>query len=316
MTLRCLGYLRSQSRPHRILVVDNGSKEEDLSILRAALPPDTELLSLAQNRGFAGGMNAGLRVALAGGAEYVWLLNNDAFPEPDCLEQLMRFMEAQPRVAMTTPRLVGSDNREQPAGARFCWSKGENRTRLSADLTSPACDGTWLAGTALLVRSNTLARVGLFDPHYFAYWEDVDLSVRLMRAGHDLRAVPEAMCVHLGGFSSGGNGSSLNNYLIARNAFRFLRKHSPRCCFLGACVHTVNYWLTQAAILMARGRQASAEGILRGLRAGLLGETGSPKRLRFSIFGERLILDQQWRVCQLLGRLGRYVESSLYPATA
>lgn len=80
--------------------------------------------------------------------------------------------------------------------------------------------------------------------------------------------------------------------------------------FISACSHTVNSWLTRAGILMAQGRQGSAEGVLRGLLAGLQGETGTPKRLGSPALGERLILAHPWRLCRLLGAIGRRMEIS------
>lgn len=310
-TQRCLAALAEQTYSDReVFVIDNGSTDGSADALAAIQPSWWRLLRLSANRGFAGGMNAGIRIALASKMEYVWLLNNDAFPEPNCLARLVRLMDAELRVAMTTPRLIGSDGAEQHAGAYFHWENGENNTHLSANLPNPACDGTWLTGTAILVRTGALARVGLFDPHYFAYWEDVDLSVRLVRAGYDLRAVPEASCLHLGSFSSGGSGSPLSNYLMARNAFRFLRKHCPKRYLIGAWIHTINNWLTHAGVSVVKRRQAGAEGILRGLHAGMLGETGSPKRLHSPVPGERLILSHPWRLCRLLGAIGRRMEMS------
>ncbi len=303
-TKRCVSSLRAQKHPDsKVLVVDNGSRDGSGAGLAALQPSWWTLRLLPVNLGFAGGMNVGLRFALRQNFDYVWLVNNDAFPEPDCLSILIAYMDSHPRVAISTPRLVGADGNEQPAGAYFNWSTGENHTFLSQALSSPRPDGTWLTGTAMLVRNTAISQIGFLDKSFFAYWEDADLSLRMTRAGYDIRAVPDATCVHLGTSSTGGGGSRFSNYLLARNAIRFLRKHTTNCQFARTILPLVKTVLNDIGILMVIGRQGSAEASLRGLRSGLLGESGTPKRLLSPCLGERVILGHPWRFCSLLGGL-------------
>ena len=101
LTLDCVATLRKSERLcDRIIVVDNGSRPEQLRILvDVRTATDITFLPLPANRGFAGGMNAGVREAVRLGANYVWLVNNDAFPEPNCLTRLLAVMEADTTLA-------------------------------------------------------------------------------------------------------------------------------------------------------------------------------------------------------------------------
>src|SRR5664279_2479168 len=84
-TIACVESCRKLSYPNfRILIVDNGSTDNSEAILRERLP-DIELLQTGANLGFAGGNNVGIRHALAQGADYVWLLNNDTVVDAEAL---------------------------------------------------------------------------------------------------------------------------------------------------------------------------------------------------------------------------------------
>ena len=123
--------LAQEGPPPAVLVVDNGSSPANRRALADATAGRCEVLWLPRNLGFAGGMNAGIRHAARAGHEYVWLLNNDAFPAPDCLRQLTAAMAADPRLAAVTPALFYPDGREQHAGARIRQFPCEHETLLT-----------------------------------------------------------------------------------------------------------------------------------------------------------------------------------------
>jgi GT2 family glycosyltransferase len=307
-TEACLRSLRDQTYPRvDVLVIDNGSTDRSGAQLATHQPTWWQLLRLPVNRGFAGGMNAGLRIARERGFNYVWLVNNDAFPEPDCLERLIGVMESETHLGMATPRLLDPSGQEQHAGARLCWSNGDNTPLLSCDLTKRTEKGIWLTGTALLLRASALASVGLFDSRFFAYWEDVDLSVRITNSGYDLRAVPEANCVHLGSASTGGVASPLVCYLSVRNALYFLRKHLSLRRVGAAWLGFASNWLERSALMSLRGQRTHAIAVIRGMFAALLGETGKPIRYYVPAPFESLALQHPWRLNILLRLLHRMV---------
>jgi len=281
LTSRCLDALSAQrAAAFDILVIDNGSSADEVARICEMSRGRCQLLTLSHNRGFAGGMNAGVCFAHEYGYEYVWLLNNDAVPDPDCLRQLISALESDARVAMVTPQIRGLDDEEQHAGARFDWQWATNSPLNSDELSLPGHFGAWLTGTALLCRTKIVSELGGFDERLFAYWEDTDLCFRLGQAEYEFHAVPNARCFHLGGASVGGPVSPYAAYMSARNGWHVLRKFALGRN--GALVR-LNYVagvIRVAGECSANGERQRAVAMLAGLRAAILRhELGSPARV-------------------------------------
>jgi GT2 family glycosyltransferase len=225
LSVKCVQHVLAQQRASAdVLIVDNGSTDDSVErFRRSGLSAD--VLALPVNEGFAGGMNAGLWRALENEYEYAWLLNNDAFAAPDCLHALLTRITDDPAVAMVTPRIVLPTGIEQHAGGTVDLSTAYLDPKKAAELESPRGEGYWLTGTAVLVRLAAIRAVGLFEPAFFAYWEDVDLSTRLTRRGSTLASVPTATVVHAGGASGGGLDSPFVWFLVTRNQWLYLARH-------------------------------------------------------------------------------------------
>ena len=230
LTIECVKTLQQSTYPNlKIMVIDNGSGDESVSVFQQSLP-DTIIVPLPENLGFARGCNIGLRWAQE--HEYKWalLLNNDAFVTPTMVEQLMAetaadigllspkiFYQAQPEYiwfagAAKHPRLL--EMRETGQGERdgSKWQK----TR----------DVDYLVGTSLLVNVTAVSPIGLFDEKYFMYYEDLDWSIRLRQAGLRLRLVANAHVYHQVSFSSGGQSSPSQLYHQAKSSAIFFYLHA------------------------------------------------------------------------------------------
>jgi GT2 family glycosyltransferase len=281
IAVRAAAAAASQDVPgHDVLMIDNGSSPANAVALRDGLPPGCRLLRLDRNLGFAGGMNVGIRHALDGGYDFVWLLNNDAFPEPDCLRHLLA--AADPALACLSPAMTFPDGRPQTVGYRLELDPVKHVPLTPDELAGPVGRGHWLVGAALLCRSAALARSGGFDDRYFAYWEEVDLQHRLAELGYALRVVPDAKCVHLGSVSTGGLSSPFAEYMIARNAWLYVRKHAGRRGWdrRAALMRLLADQLERAGGLAQRGRPAAGRAVLAGAAAGAAGRAGRPGRMR------------------------------------
>ena len=192
---RCLESLRRQTQAHRVLVVDNASTDDTPDVL--ARYPEAEVLRLATNTGFAGGAQAGLTAA---STPYVAFLNNDATAEPDWLAALVGELETSPPVAAATSRiLLTADGRVNNAGGALSrWGTGYDRGYGEPDgppYDKPV-DVAAFCGAAAIVRADLARQVGGFEPTFFLYYEDTDLSWRLGTAGHRIRYVPDAVVHH------------------------------------------------------------------------------------------------------------------------
>lgn len=205
----CLASIERHCPSSQTIVVDNGSGDSSAELVRREFPR-VELVELAENRGFAGGNNAGLARCRG---EFILLFNSDAELEDDSLSRCVNYLKHHPRMGAVSPRLIGGDGRPQQCLYRF--PSARDRLRQALRQPSPSLNGSeaeeaseafWLAGTALLIRRQALKEIGGFlDDGYFMYWEDADVSARLRRAGWGLAQVDDAWVRHHGGASGGGD---------------------------------------------------------------------------------------------------------------
>jgi GT2 family glycosyltransferase len=239
LTIECVQTLqRSDYRPLDILVIDNGSEDDSVDQLRAALP-EMPLLPLTENMGFARGCNIGLRWADKHHYTKVLLLNNDAFAAPDMVSELMK--EMRDDIALLSPKIFYDHQPDKIwfAGGTMHPQLLELRNRGKNKKDQPRWQETrdvdYLLGTALLVNMGAVREVGFFDERYFMYYEDLDWSLRLRQAGLRLRVVPAAHLFHRVSVSTGGQGSPMQLFYQARSSvlffYKFARMGSPLLIF-------------------------------------------------------------------------------------
>lgn len=303
VTRRCVEQVRRQDRrASDLLLVDNGSTDGSLEQLVGVGLRRHELLALPANLGFTGGMNAGLKVARDRSYEYVWLLNNDAFPEPDCLDRLVDVMEANPRAGIASPHVSEVEGDAQLLLSRISWDQMRIDPVVPDAGLSVLPTDVWFMGAALLLRGDCLREIGGFDERFFAYLEDADLCLRCQRAGWDVRYVADARCAHVGGSSSGGGASPFVSYMTARNSWLFARKFLPLWKHPWAFCRLSSESLRHCAALAGLGRRESASAVVGGIFAAALGETGTPRRIVRMPTLTRILVNRSWRIGRLLAR--------------
>ena len=204
----------------RVVVVDNGSTPEALTVVRSGIPAAVELVRLSRNRGFGPGANAGFRHVLAhphpDDVGWVGLAPHDAEPAPDCLVRMLTVVQERPRSGL--------------ASADF----GDGLTPVVdpyfGGILAPATvlEGWQPAGhphgTLMLVRRRVLEEVGLFDERYFAYCEEADLALRAAAAGWETGLIRGAIVVN----PDLGTRVAVIDYLQLRNTLLLVREHSGR----------------------------------------------------------------------------------------
>jgi GT2 family glycosyltransferase len=224
-----LSALEAQTVPHDVVVVDNGSTDGTANVLAQRFP-DVSVVRLDENTGFGRAVNRG--VAEAAG-EIVVLINNDVVCIPDFLERLLEPLD-DARVSSVAGVLLQHDRPDliDTAGIELdttlrSWDALWNRP-VSALGDAPEPVGP--CGGAAAYRTAAFREVGGFDETFFAYWEDVDLALRLRLAGHRCVRAPEARALHKHGQTLGaaspaqrrleafGRGYVLARYRVARRS--------------------------------------------------------------------------------------------------
>jgi hypothetical protein len=225
-TIECLEALRQCTYTNLTNVVaDNGSTNDSVARIKAARP-DILLLESSKNLGFAAGNNIGIRHAIAHGAEYVWLLNNDTQPAPDALTALIVKAMTDDRIGAVGSVCYYADSPatvEAWAGARVNLWIGYGRNS-----TKPREDGWFhsLNGTSILVSTAAIKDAGLLDEGFFLYWEDTEFCLRLRKRGWRIAAAPGSRILHKVHGSTAGNLLNLDRYQTS-SGLRLLQLHSP-----------------------------------------------------------------------------------------
>ncbi len=220
-TVRCLQSLEETDyEPCQVVVVDNGSTDDSVVRLRSLCR--AVVLETGKNLGFAGGNNVGIRYALEQGARYVWILNNDTVVARDALSALVRAAERDPDIGAVGAVIWAMDGSRVLAHGGGCVDLRNGRSWYVTDGKN---DVAYITGASMLIRTDALHKVGLFDERFFLYWEDTDLSFRLRAAGWRLAVAADARVWHR---ESGtvGEATYLKGRYYSRGLVLFLRKHT------------------------------------------------------------------------------------------
>ncbi len=225
----CLDSLGRQTQDHQIVVVDNGSTDGSKELVSNKYP-DVHLIALERNHGFAGGVNAGIRYALEQKADYIALFNNDAVAEPNWLAELVKTLKDHPEAGIVTSKITHfKENKLDSTGDFYStWGLPFPRGRDEVDEGQYDDEKVIFAasGGASLYRADMLAKIGLFDERFFAYFEDVDLSFRAQLAGWKVRYEPKAVARHhIGGTS--GKHRGFSRYHSVKNFTYLYTKDMP-----------------------------------------------------------------------------------------
>lgn len=229
----CLESLRKTTYPNfEVMVVDNGSVGDDVSLLKQKFGDSIRLIVNDKNSGFAGGCNIGIKDALARGADYVVLLNNDTVVAPDFLEGLVRVAQSDKRVGIAGGKVFCYELPELIwfAGGIINYRTGRTPIRGSGEADKGQFDEIvrvdWISGCFMFISRDVLQAVGMLDERFFFGWEDVDICVRAARKGFKVLFVPESRIWHKGfGINKRDRLMGMPVYYATRGQFLFMDKH-------------------------------------------------------------------------------------------
>ena len=259
----CLSALREQTvRDIEVIVVDNGSTDGSVAFVREH-HPEAIALPLSENMGFAASVNLGIE---ASNGEFVALLNNDAIAEPRWAEEMLAAMDhadiaASLMLRRDDPEVVDSAGEFfSKWGLPYRHRRGERVAALGGEEYPEIFAAS---GGASIYPRRVLGHIGVFDPQYFAYLEDVDLGFRARLAGYRIVLAPRARVLHGVGATAGRLGDFQLHQFI-KNSHLLLLKNVP----LALLVRMLpRFAVVQAHLFVAALRRRAVAAALRAYAA-------------------------------------------------
>ncbi len=258
-----------------VIVADNGSTDDSLSVLEREFP-SVKTIVLDKNYGFAEGYNRAIK-QVEGKYEYVVLLNSDVEVTEDWLAPLVAFMDANPDCAACQPKLLAYHDKDsfEYAGAAggfidkfgypYCRGRIFSTVEKDEEQYDAPMEIHWATGACMMVRTSDYLAAGGLDGKFFAHNEEIDLCWRLRIYGKKICCVTGSKVYHVGGGTL-PQGNPRKTYLNFRNNLTMLYKNLPE-----DKVNTVlcaRYWLDRVAMLqsLAKGNIADVKAIMKARR--------------------------------------------------
>ncbi|WKZ60985.1 MAG: glycosyltransferase family 2 protein [Cyclobacteriaceae bacterium] len=214
-------------RNFEIIVVDNASKEDPTKIITSRFP-EVKLLVNSSNLGFTGGNNTGMAVAKG---DYLFIVNNDTEVTDNLLNELLKPFEQDNSIGVVSPKIKYFDHPNIIQYAGFTEINpitGRNKTIGDRERDQGQHDTPgytlYAHGAAMFLKKEVVERTGMFADIFFLYYEELDWSARIQRAGFRIYYQPTAVIYHKESISV-GKSSTLKTYYLTRNRILFMRRN-------------------------------------------------------------------------------------------
>ena len=273
VTYDCLRSLQAQThKPKEIIVVDNGSTDGSDKYIQQHFKY-AKLLKQSTNLGFAGGVNVGIK---ASSGDYVMLLNNDATCEPTCIEELLKTATSNDADITQAVIVTGSGKLIDSAGDVYTiWGLPFPGLRNQSVDMLPKTDKAIFSasGGASMYKKSIFSSVGYFDEHFFAYYEDVDISMRAQLQKKRIWLSHKAIVHHKMNYSA-DKVPGLGREMTIRNSIYIFWKDLPYPLNLKIFPRFLyaNWRMTGAAMVKGHAKRA--------IRAHLVAISKTPYLLR------------------------------------
>jgi GT2 family glycosyltransferase len=292
-TIECLESLKKIAYPnYEVIVVDNGSEGNDAQVLEEKFGNYIHLIKNDRNYGYTGGNNIGIRYALSNSdPDYLLMLNNDIIVAPDFLNHLVAAAAADASIGIVGPKVYyyGFPRHLQTAGARVNMWTGQAPAIGSRQIDAGQYDRQrevdYVFGCCLLAKKEVIQKVGLFDESYFCYYDEIDYCTRAGKAHYKVCYIPEAKIWHKNPMKEKvwdktperRRKTDFSYYYMARNNFRFMRKHATRWQYSSflVCFFGCYFWFATGICLLYHRDIGRLTGFYRGVRDGLLDRNGA-----------------------------------------
>lgn len=288
--LKSVAQLLKRDASYHLFLVDNASPDDTCA--RAQAFVDEELLSdritvLPQegNLGFGRGCNAGAAAAAEKDAHFLWFLNPDTTIEPDSGDVLRRALAAEETIQFAGSTLKNERGVKRSGAFRFpratttflsnarigVLDKTLSQHTSTHPLPSEPVQVDWLSGASFMVKRSAFEALKGFDPHYFLYFEEVDLFYRAKQAGFQSWSYPESVIYHISGASTGINKKNTTeikprpSYWFESRSYFYQKNFGPLYAFWVDVSFTAGQILFRFKNLVTRRRSHEPPGLLRGI---------------------------------------------------
>jgi rhamnopyranosyl-N-acetylglucosaminyl-diphospho-decaprenol beta-1,3/1,4-galactofuranosyltransferase len=264
-----LAGLASLDRPaDAVIVIDNASTDHTPEVLARCPLPGLQVHRTADNLGGAGGFHLAVRTAYEQGFDRIWLMDDDVVPRPDCLTVLMSHDEACLMAVREDMTGALVEKAATEFDLRRPWSVKPKTGMVETDFGTRAAmpelvEIQNVAFEGFLVRREVVDRIGLPDPAYFIFYDDVDFALRARREGYRIWAVRDAVLVRQLDFDQQHDLAGWKGYYMYRNLFAVHRRYGENWA-----VRAKPWLITLAVVLLSplRGGRKEAGNVVRALR--------------------------------------------------
>lgn len=204
---------------HEIIVVDNGSTDNSVGMIRKEFPL-VKIKVNKKNLGFAFAVNQGIKVAKR---DYILLLNSDIEVKRDALKTLLKFSQKHQKIGVVGGRLLNTDSTIQGScfhqltilnAIREFWLGQKGAFEKYVPKTEEPIEVEAVVGACMLIPRKVIKEVGCFDERYFMYFEDLDYCRRVRKAGFKIYYLPKAKFIHFHGASGREISEQTRRWLV------------------------------------------------------------------------------------------------------
>jgi len=247
-TIECLESLYRIDYPnYEIIIIDNHSQDDSVRRIKDySEGKELTIIENEDNYGFAEGNNIGIRYALKYlKPKYILLLNNDTVVDKDFLKELISAGEKDNHIGILGPKIYYYDKPEViwSAGCKISWKFARGIQIGTGEVDKGQYDDLkeveYVSGSAFLIKTDVINKIGLMDKNYFLYFEESDWTLRANQAGYKSLYVPTAKIWHKVSRSGGGISKPTGLYYITRNRWVFMKKWAEKSDYLIFMVYQV-----------------------------------------------------------------------------
>jgi len=272
ITSSCIeSILNSTNSNFKIILVDNESDNKKVKNFK--YKNEIEIIQNKKNEGFSKANNIGIDYAIKNNFDYTILINNDTIVERNLIEVLLKTAQAKNFSAVQPLILKYSGKEIWNAGGRINYFFGNfiTRKKVGNSLNSSHELTEWLTGCCCLFKTKIFKEIGKLDESFFAYYEDVDFSLRLKKHGYKIGFTSKTHIYHYESFSSisnnskGGKLSPHIHYLNIRNHILILKKHSDLFNSFGTRLYQIFKIISYSIYFISRLRFTKLNMVFKGL---------------------------------------------------